>query len=445
MTPAARIETAIALLDEILAQPRPADATVASFLRSRRYIGAKDRQFLLEKVYGLLRRYGRLKWHMNQVDLQVTARRMMIADLLLSGTRPEQLKEIFSGNQYAPGMLTDAEEKLIYWCADRQLEDPEMPRLVAVECPAWAEQPLREAFGDAFETELLAQTQSAHVDLRLNPLRQTERDRLIHELGNLGLKAQPTPYSPLGVRMEGRTAIGNLKAFKDGRVEVQDEASQLVGLLVDAQPGMRVIDFCAGAGGKSLVLGATMGNKGRIIACDVLEGRLKRARERFTRAGVDTIELKPLKSEHDPWLKRQKESFDRVLVDAPCSGTGTWRRNPDTRWRSLGPGLESLLPLQGSILSRAARLVKPGGRLVYATCSLLASENRQQIDAFLSENPDFHRVHPATIWSGTVGRFGETSMPVTADADDLVMTPARHQTDGFYACILERTAKDSTP
>lgn len=439
MTPAARIQTAIELLDDILANARPADATVASFLRARRYIGSKDRQFLLEKVYGLLRRYGRLKWHMNQVDLQITARRMMIADMLLSGSKPETVADIFSGKQYGPAAMTGAEDRLVDWCTGRGLDDPEMPRPIAVECPDWAEEPLRAAFGDEFETELRAQTEAGSVDLRLNPLRQTDRDRLIYELGNLGLKAQATPWSPLGVRLDARTAIGNLKSFKDGRIEVQDEASQLVGMLVDAQPGMRVMDFCAGAGGKTLVLGATMANKGRIIACDVLDGRLKRARERFTRAGIDNIELKPLKSEGDPWLKRQKASFDRVLVDAPCSGTGTWRRNPDSRWRNLGPGLTELIPLQATILRRAARLVKPGGRLVYATCSLLYTENRAQIEAFLAENSDFRLVRPASIWAETVARFGVSALPVDDAADDLVMTPARHQTDGFYACILERT------
>jgi 16S rRNA (cytosine967-C5)-methyltransferase len=440
MTPAARLQASIELLDTVLEIQRPADAAVASYLRGKRYIGSKDRQYLLERVYGLLRRYGRLKWHMKNVDLQITARRLVIADMVLTGTPANDVETMFAGVNYGPEAMTDAERKLLNWCRDRQLEDPEMPEIVMVECPPWAEKPLRLAFGDAFRDELVAQTLPGTVDLRMNILRQTDRDKLMNELKNEGLKADPTPYSPFGMRLQARGSIAGLKAFKDGRFEVQDEASQLVGLLLDARPGMRVVDFCAGAGGKSLVIAATMENKGKIIACDVLAGRLKRARDRFTRAGIDTIELKPLTGENDPWVKRQKGGFDRVLVDAPCSGTGTWRRNPDTRWRSLGPGLDHLIPLQASILARASTLVKPGGRLVYATCSLLYSENRGQIEAFLAEHPGFRLVKPSEIWDQTVGRFGPTKLPVDDNADDLVMTPARHHTDGFYACVLERSA-----
>ena len=440
MTPAARLQASIELLDTVLDVPRPADASVAGYLRGKRYIGAKDRQYLLEKVYGILRRYGRLKWHMKNVDLQVTARRLVIADLVLTGTPANDVETMFSGINYGPDALVDSERKLLNWCRDRQLDDLDMPEIVAVECPPWAETALRQAFGPAFRDEMVAQTLPGTVDLRMNILRQQDRDKLLNELKNEGFKASATPYSPFGMRLDGRGSVAGLKAFKEGRFEVQDEASQLVGLLLDARPGMRVVDFCAGAGGKSLVIAASMENKGKIVACDVLAGRLKRARERFTRAGIDTIEIKPINSENDPWVKRQKGGFDRVLVDAPCSGTGTWRRNPDTRWRSLGPGVEALLPLQASILGRASTLVKPGGRLVYATCSLLYPENRGQIEAFLADHADFRLVKPAEIWDQTVARFGPTTMPVDDQADDLVMTPARHHTDGFYACILERHA-----
>ena len=168
--------------------------------------------------------------------------------------------------------------------------------------------------------------------------------------------------------------------LKNGLVEIQDEGSQLVALAVDAKPGMRVADFCAGAGGKTLAIAAQMQNKGRITACDVLAKRLERSTERFRRAGLHNIETKVLKDERDPWVKKHKGEFDRVLVDAPCTGIGAWRRNPDARWRSLGPGLETLLPLQASILASAARLVKKGGRLIYATCSMLREENEKQVE-----------------------------------------------------------------
>jgi 16S rRNA (cytosine967-C5)-methyltransferase len=196
-----------------------------------------------------------------------------------------------------------------------------------------------------------------------------------------------------------------------------------------------VVDFCAGAGGKTLAIAAQMANEGHVIAFDVLANRLKRSAERFRRAGFHNIETRPLTSEKDPWVKRHKGTFDRVLVDAPCTGTGTWRRNPDARWRSLGAGLNSLLPLQASILASAARLVKPGGRLVYATCSLLPEENEEQVAGFLAAHPAFHVV-PL--------REAAPQLTDSAHADYLSLTPARHDTDGFFAAVMQRDAAPSS-
>ena len=219
-----------------------------------------------------------------------------------------------------------------------------------------------------------------------------------------------------------------LPLLQSGAAEIQDAGSQLVALLVDAKPGQRVVDFCAGAGGKTLAISAQMKNKGRIVACDVLANRLKRGAERFRRAGLHNIDLRPLKNENDPWIKRHRNSFDRVLVDAPCSGTGTWRRNPDARWNALGPGLEKLVPLQASILASAARLVKPGGRLIYATCSMLPIENEKQIETFLAAHPDFRPLNYTDVLEGIAPNPGPY----------LMLTPAQHETDGFFAAVMER-------
>ena len=216
---------------------------------------------------------------------------------------------------------------------------------------------------------------------------------------------------------------------------MQDEGSQLLALLLDAKRGEMVVDFCAGAGGKTLAIAAQMNNKGRVIACDVLANRLKRSTERFRRAGLHNIQTQPLTSEKDKWVKRHKGTFDRVLVDAPCSGTGTWRRNPDARWRTLGPGLENLLPLQASILASAARLVRPGGRLVYATCSMLPQENEDQVAAFVAANPAF-RVVPL--------REVAPQLNDSAHPDYLSLTPARHDTDGFFGAVMQRAAIGET-
>ena len=239
--------------------------------------------------------------------------------------------------------------------------------------------------------------------------------------------------APYGIRLAQRLSLASLPMLKSGEVEIQDEGSQLVAMLVDARPGERVVDFCAGAGGKTLAIAAQMHNKGHVIACDVNEGRLERSSERFRRAGFHNVETRLLSSETDRWVKRHKLGFDRVLVDAPCSGTGTWRRNPDARWRPLGEGqgLDNLVPLQARILASAARLVKPGGRLVYATCSMLGEENEEQVAAFLGVNPAFHAV-PL--------REAAPQLSNSAHPDYLSLTPARHDTDGFFAAVLQRDA-----
>jgi 16S rRNA (cytosine967-C5)-methyltransferase len=223
-----------------------------------------------------------------------------------------------------------------------------------------------------------------------------------------------------------------MQVFKDGLIEVQDEGSQLVALLADARPGQRVADFCAGAGGKTLAMAAQMHNKGKIVACDVLEGRIDRAAVRFNRAGVHNVERRALSSERDQWVKRHAGTFDRVLIDAPCSGTGTWRRNPDAKWKLSPQDLEELEQVQRNILDSAWRLVKPGGRLIYATCSLLAEENEAQVEAFLAAHADFKRVPVGEVWQTAIGG----DCPATSDM--LSLTPAQHGTDGFFAAVLER-------
>jgi 16S rRNA (cytosine967-C5)-methyltransferase len=311
-----------------------------------------------------------------------------------------------------------------------------MPEAVSVECPPWAEAELRRALGDRFRPEMTALIDPAPLDLRVNALKG-ERDAVLERLRADGLEAEPTRLSPIGIRLQGRPSIMAHPLYREGVIEIQDEGSQLVGLLVDARPGQSVMDFCAGAGGKTLAIAAAMENKGRLIASDVLDGRLLRARERFRRAGVHNVQTRAFAGENDPWIKRHKASFDRVLVDAPCGGTGTWRRNPDMRWRPLGPGLSELVPLQARLLASAARLVKPGGRLIYATCSLLNPENEDQAASFLAAHPDFSLIPLPEAWEDTIEPLGGPKAP---SAPYLRLTPARDGTDGFFAAIFERAA-----
>ncbi len=262
----------------------------------------------------------------------------------------------------------------------------------------------------------------APLDLRVNIIKAT-RDDMLAALQKFGLQAELCTLSPWGIRIYDRPSLADIKMLKDGLIDIQDEGSQLIAKIVDAQPGERVVDFCAGAGGKTLAIAAMMQNKGRVIACDIMEKRLMKSSERFRRAGLHNIELRVLTGTRDPWVKKHKASFDRVLVDAPCSGTGTWRRNPDARWRNLGPPLADLLKTQAEILDSAARLVKPGGRLIYATCSLLPAENEEQVEAFLAAHPEFS-LFPCGL--------GDTAY--------LSLTPAQHGTDGFFGAVMVRAA-----
>ncbi len=430
MTPSARLAATLEILEQIEATPRPADALVSAYFRSRRYIGSKDRAAVSTQTYDILRHQARLDWWIEKYGKPPSARLRFLAYLrLVEKKTVAEIEGLCDGKKFAPAFISPEENAFLNRLKGHTLEHPEMPEAVLGECPAWAYEGLRSKFGKRLEKELQALLEPAPLDLRVNPLKIT-RDEALAQLRKIDLKVELTPYSPLGLRVKERPSLSNIALLKDGAIEIQDEGSQLVALLVDPKAGERIVDFCAGAGGKTLALSAQMQNKGRITACDVLENRLKRSGERFRRAGLHNIETKPLSSERDPWVKRHKGTFDRVLVDAPCSGTGTWRRNPDSRWRSLGPGLDALLPLQASILESASRLVKTGGRLVYATCSLLPEENEKQIEKFLDNHPDFALV--------PVQQSGAVLPNLPQTGDFLALSPAAHNTDGFFAAIMEK-------
>jgi 16S rRNA (cytosine967-C5)-methyltransferase len=433
MNPSARLQAVLDLLIEIDTVPRPADATVSAYFRTRRYIGSKDRAAVAAMLYDILRHHGRMNWWLAKKHMPLEPRLRFIAYLrLVLGKTLDNIAASFDHKKFSPAFLNEDERKFLRDLEGHTLDHPSMPEEVQAECAPWAVASLKKRFGKKFRYEVGAMLKPAPLDLRINPLKTT-RDEILIELKKLRIKAVPTPLSPYGIRIAERPALTALPMLKNGLVEIQDEGSQLVALMLDASPGQRVVDFCAGAGGKTLAIAAEMKNKGHIIACDVMEKRLQRSTERFRRAGLHNIEVKPLKSEHDPWVKKHKGGFDRVLVDAPCSGVGTWRRNPDARWRTLGPGLEALMKTQSEILASAARLVKPGGRLVYATCSLMPEENEAQIDAFLAAHPDFTLVSASDILT----RYGIPSPPDTG-VQYLSLTPASDNTDGFFAAAMQR-------
>ncbi len=435
MTPAARIAAAIEILEQVAAAEAPADKTVTTYLRARRYIGAKDRRAIGQRVFGLLRAQARLDWWCRRAGLAPRARHRVLAGLpLIDGEAAEAAAALFDGGRYSPPALEPGERAALEALAGQALVHAEQPTWARVECPEWLLPGFEAAFGAEAEAELEALLDEAPLDLRVNALKG-DREAARRALAEAGIESVPTPYSPLGLRVAGRRAITATEAFRNGLVEVQDEGSQLLALLADARPGLAVCDLCAGAGGKTLALGAAMGGEGRLVAADIDPARLAAARPRLRRADLSGVELQRLEGAEDPWLAAQAGTFDRVLIDAPCSGTGTWRRSPDARWRLAPSRLEALQATQDQLLRTAAALVAPGGRLIYATCSLLPAENEARLAAFLAAQPGFAPLPVEAVWAEALG----AGPPADArHAGGLRLTPRRHGTDGFCLAILER-------
>ena len=429
MTPSARIAAAIDLLTVIdSASRRAADASANAFFRDRRFIGSGDRRAVSERVWSVLRAKRRLTWWLGRAESFPSPRLLVAASLLLEGWSMDGLVQAFSGGKFGPDTLEQAERAALRTLEGRTLDHPDMPPAIRLEIPDWILPHLAARFGDSLQAEMDALSDHAPLDMRVNTLKTT-REEAQKALGTEGVEATPTPFSPWGLRVPHRQAVTTGPAFQSGIIEIQDEGSQLIAALVGAEPGMRVADWCAGAGGKTLAMAMTMHNKGHIVACDVHDKRLEAAVRRLRRAGVHNVE-RHVTEDGDKWAKRRAKTFDRVLVDAPCTGSGTWRRNPDARLRLTETDLAELQPKQARILDDAARLVRPGGRLVYATCSLLAEENENQVEAFLTRHPDFAVLPLAAVWT--------LPAPVPCQGAFLSLTPLRHGTDGFFAAVLER-------
>jgi len=442
VTPGARIAAAIDILEALAAGSRPADDVAAGYFRKHRYIGSKDRAAVSRHVYAVLRHRAALDWWVERAgrnNIAASARARMIAALAVAeNEKAGEIAGSFDGGRFRPAALSPVEDRLVQALAGRSLRHPAMPRAVANDLPDWLEPYLEAVYGDRLEEEMAGLNAPAPVDLRVN-LIKTDRGSALKALAAEHVRAEPTPWSPIGLRLAERAPLSSLAVFKEGLIEVQDEGSQLAALLLGVKPGMRVVDFCAGAGGKTLALAAAMENRGKLVACDTADWRLDRSGQRLRRAGVSNVERHALKSERDPWVKRHAKSFDRVLVDAPCLGVGSWRRNPDAKWRATPNDLAELQVRQHDILASASRLVKPGGRLAYVTCSLLREENEAQAERFLAETPDFTLVPAAQAWREAFGT------PCPGGTDFLRLTPAQHGTDGFFVAIFERKPAPPEP
>jgi 16S rRNA (cytosine967-C5)-methyltransferase len=411
-----QLEAAAEALALALRFDRPADTVLHEFFGARRALGARDRAFIADAVYGVLRR----KRTIEHLAPDGSPRRMLLAWLArIGGMSVRELTVLLKSDEGA-------------WLARVKAAPLESLSLGArTELPDWIVERLA---GRLAETELVTfargLNEAAPLDLRVNTLRAT-RDEVRQALAADGMAAEPTPFSPLGLRVKGRPAINRHPLFLSGAIEVQDEGSQLLGFLLAPRRHDLVVDFCAGAGGKSLMLGALMSSHGRIYAFDTSAQRLGRLKPRLRRSGLSNVYPQPIKNENDLKIKRLAGKIDRVLVDAPCSGLGTLRRNPDLKWRQSPRSVAELSLKQAAILRSAAGLVKPGGRLVYATCSPLTEENEGVVEAFLAEHGEFHSLH--------CGKLMQEQRIALDTGPFLGLLPHVHGTDGFFAAAMTRT------
>jgi 16S rRNA (cytosine967-C5)-methyltransferase len=426
------IAQAISLLAEVLRFERPADGVLSHYFKTHRELGHTDRGRLAELIYAVLRHLSSLR----EVVLRSEppegheARYLVLAALVrLQSRNLREIEHLLKGDE------TDWFSRLK--AAGQSVSDTISPA-VRHEWPEWLEAALS-AMTDA-ERDALARSllQPAPLDLRINPLR-AKRPEILAQLEKHGIVAKETPYSPWGMRVAGKPAIQRHPAFEKGDMEVQDEGSQLLVALLAPKRGEMVLDFCAGAGGKTLLMGALMKNTGRLYATDVSEKRLAKLAPRVARAGLSNVQAIRLAHERDDRIQRLSGKFDRVLVDAPCSGTGTLRRNPDLKWRQKAEQIEELTAMQTKILEAAAPLVRPGGVLVYATCSLLDQENGTIQQAFSEAHPEFEVIDPVQQLAA-VGIDLPTDAITWAAGDlpGLQLLPHRHNTDGFFAAIWRK-------
>ena len=417
MHPKALLDACAELVRLTLQFNHPADAVVSRFFRDNRNLGPRERATLSETVFKVLRQK-LLYEHMARSGSGAKERRLAI--LGFAGPR-----------DFVKSALNDTEKKWLDMCDSIQPGDLMSQHIHNL--PDWLARPLKEQLGDEFDALAKSFQAPGTLDLRVNDLNE-KRAEVQKELTAAGIACEPTPFSPWGLRLQGKPSLAKVKAFERGAVEVQDEGSQLLALLLDAHRGEMVVDFCAGAGGKTLAIGAAMRNTGRLYAMDTSAHRLDALKPRLARSQLSNVHPAAIAHERDDRVKRLAGKIDRVLVDAPCSGLGTLRRNPDLKWRQKPEGIADVAATQTAILDSAARLLKSGGRLVYATCSVLPQENEDIANAFSAAHPDFVQL-PV---------LDELSRLKVAHAENLCngpflrLWPHRHGTDGFFAAIWVR-------
>lgn len=404
MREASRIQAIIEVINEIIKDKLPADVILDKYFKERRYIGSKDRRFISDNTWNIIR--NRLRYT-EMLQNNISAR-LLVACAFIEN----DLELLFNGEEYAPELLSKEEKNIL----DKASDFGDFTDFALYECPQWL-------FNKFSNKKLLdALNTVASVDVRANLV---ERDVARSRLKKEGLFFSPTPFSPLGLRSEDRVNLNNCMTYQDGEIEVMDEGSQVISLLCQAKPHHKIIDYCAGAGGKSLCIGAILNNDGLILAHDISQERLSRIKKRAER--LDIINIKTVKEVTD-------NDFHRFIIDAPCSGSGTWRRCPDAKFRLTPQKLEEIKQAQADILEIGAKKTRIGGRLIYITCSVFEEENEKQIEKFLDNHKDFIPVNHKELWNEVL------DLPIYPfDSDKwLKFSPLTTKTDGFFMCVMKK-------
>ncbi len=438
MHPNALLQACAELVRLTLTLEHPADAVVSRFFKDHRNLGPRERAALAETTYTVLRKK-LLFEHLAPSGSGPRERRLAILgfahwqDEEARRTQPQAQR---GARDFLKAALNEREKQWLDACD--AVDPSELLERHRHNLPEWLAEPLKAQLGADFWPLVESLSASAPLDLRVNAFKE-KREAVQKELAQAAIKTVATPYSPWGLRVQGKPALTKLPAFVRGAIEVQDEGSQLLALLLDAKRGEMVVDFCAGAGGKTLAIGATMRSTGRLYAFDVSAHRLDALKPRMARSGLSNVHPAAIAHERDERVKRLAGKIDRVLVDAPCSGLGTLRRNPDLKWRQSPQAVQELVAKQQAILASAARLVKPGGRLVYATCSVLPEENEAIAEAFAAAHPDFVWLDAGPLLT-QLKVEGANSLCSGGDSGTryLRLWPHRHQTDGFFAAVWQR-------
>ncbi|MFO1279369.1 MAG: RsmB/NOP family class I SAM-dependent RNA methyltransferase [Burkholderiaceae bacterium] len=422
MHPKALLDACTEIVRLSLQLDHPADATVSRYFREHRSLGPRERATLAETVYTVLRN------------------KLLFEHMARSGSGPRERRLAILGfhgpRDFLKSALNDQEKNWLDQCDAVRPDD--LMEHHRHNLPDWLVGPLKEQLGDGFWPMVTSLNQAAPLDLRVNAFTDKRAD-VQKELSLAGIRSTPTPYSPWGLRIEGKPALTRLDAFARGAIEVQDEGSQLLALLLEAGRGEMVVDFCAGAGGKTLAIGAAMRSTGRLYAFDTSAHRLDALKPRLARSKLSNVHPAAIAHERDERVKRLAGKIDRVLVDAPCSGLGTLRRNPDLKWRQSPKAIEEMTVKQAAILQSASRLLKPGGRLVYATCSVLPQENEAIAQAFSAANPEFVPLQARDILAhAKVEHAADLCTGPLTGGEYLRLWPHRHGTDGFFAAAWQR-------